>query len=407
MKLCRRTLLAIAAGVPMAGAYIPGRAMSGARNEPAERPDEERDLVLCLTGDVMSGRGIDQILPHPGDPRIFEPYVRSALDYLHFAERKHGPIPRPADFAHVWGDARERLAREAPDLRIVNLETAITADGLPEPKGINYRMHPANIGLLTAFSIDCCTLANNHLLDWGEEGLLDTLDALDGVGIRHAGAGRNAEEAAAPAVLEVAGKGRVLVFAYGFPSSGVPLEWAAGPDRPGVNVLDEPSPANLARITAHVQRFHRPGDLLVASLHWGGNWGYEVTPQERDFAHGLIAQAGFHLIHGHSSHHAKGIEIFEGRPILYGCGDFLNDYEGIEGYEAFRDDLAVAYLARFSAEGWRLRSLRLLPFRIRNFRLQRAPAEDIAWLRHTLDRESRRFATRVIPGENGDLRVEG
>ncbi len=407
MKLCRRTFLAIAAGVPMAGADIPGEAMSGSRAESVERPEAERDLTLCLTGDVMSGRGIDQILPHPGDPRIFEPYVRSALDYVHFAERKNGPIPRSVDFAYVWGDARERLVEEAPDLRIVNLETAITADGVPEPKGINYRMHPANIGLLTAFSIDCCTLANNHLLDWGEQGLIDTLEALDRTGIRHAGAGRNAEEAAAPAVLETAGKGRVLVFAFGFPSSGVPPEWAAGPDRPGVNVLDEPSPANLARIATHVQRFRRPGDLLVASLHWGGNWGYEVTPQERNFAHGLVARAGFHLIHGHSSHHAKGIEIFEGHPVLYGCGDFLNDYEGIEGYEAFRDDLAIAYLARFSADGSGLRSLRLLPFRIRNFRLGRAPAEDIAWLQRTLDRESRRFATRVIPGENGELLVEG
>ncbi len=401
MTLRRRDLPAL-----LAAGLSPGDVTTEPRTTSAASPEAERDLTLCLTGDVMSGRGIDQILPRPGDPRIFEPHVRSALDYVHLAERRNGPIPRSVDFAYVWGDARERLAREAPDLRIVNLETAITADGVPEPKGINYRMHPANIGLLTAFSVDCCTLANNHLLDWGEQGLIDTLETLDRAGIRHAGAGRDAEEAAAPAVLGLRGGKRALVFAWGLPSSGVPPEWAAGPDRPGVNVLDEPSPANLARIAAHVQRFRRPGDLLVASLHWGGNWGYEVTKEERNFARGLVARAGFHLVHGHSSHHAKGIEIFEGRPILYGCGDFLNDYEGIEGYEAFRDDLAIAFLARFPADGSRLRSLRLLPFRIRNFRLGRAPAEDLAWLQRILDRESRRFGTRVVTGGNGALLVE-
>ncbi len=211
--------------------------MSEPETRTVRAPEEGTESpLLCLTGDVMSGRGIDQILPRPGDPRIFEPYVRSALEYVRLAERRNGPIPRPVETAYVWGIARERLAREAPDLRIVNLETAITADGAPEP---------------------------------------------------------------------------------------------------------------------------------------------------------------------------KGIEIFEGRPILYGCGDFPNDYEGIEGYGAFRDDLAVAYLARFPSAGERLESLRLLPFRIRNFRLERAPAEDIAWLRRTLDRESRRFGIRVVPGGEEALQVEG
>ncbi len=398
MTLCRRDFPAAAVGI------LSGDAMSEPQTPPAHPPEEGTILTLCLTGDVMTGRGIDQILPRPADPRIFEPYARSALDYLRLAERKHGPIPRPADFAYVWGAARERLAREVPDLRIVNLETAITADGRPEPKGINYRMHPANIGVLTAFSIDCCTLANNHLLDWGEEGLIDTLETLDRAGIRHAGAGRDAEEATAPAILEVPGRGRVLVFAFALPSSGVPPGWAAGPGRPGVALLDEPSPGNLARIATLAARFRRPGDLLLASLHWGGNWGYEVTERERAFAHGLIAEAGFDGVHGHSSHHARGVEIFEDRPILYGCGDFLNDYEGIEGYEAFRDDLAVAWLARFDGDR-RLRSLRLLPFRIRNFRLDRAPPEDLAWLQRTLDRESRRFGTRVVAGGEGELLV--
>ena len=102
------------------------------------------------------------------------------------------------------------LERAAPDARIINLETAITVSDRYRPKGINYRMHPANIGCLTAAGVDCCALANNHVLDWGVAGLEETLATLDVAGIRRAGAGRDLEEGMAPAVLSVPGKGRVL-----------------------------------------------------------------------------------------------------------------------------------------------------------------------------------------------------
>ena len=142
MKPCRRTFPAIAAGVPMAGADIPGEAMRGSRAEPEERPEAEPNPTLCPTGDGMSGRGIDRILPHPGDPRIFAPWVRSALDSVHVAERKNGPIPRSVDFAYVRGDARERPAREVADLRIVDPGTAVTADGVPVPEDIAWPQRP-------------------------------------------------------------------------------------------------------------------------------------------------------------------------------------------------------------------------------------------------------------------------
>ncbi len=357
---------------------------------------DRETLTICLTGDVMTGRGVDQILPHPCDPRLHEPYARCALDYVHLAERRNGPIPRPVGFDYVWGEARGRLAREAVDCRIINLETAITADGTPEPKGINYRMSPANIGVLSGLPVDACTLANNHVLDWGEGGLRDTLEALTKAGIRHAGAGRDALEAAAPAVLTQGDGKRILLFGYGCPSSGIPLHWAAAARRPGVNLLADLSDAALARMRRQVEAFRRPGDVLIASIHWGSNWGYEIRAEQRHFAHRLIGEIGFHLVHGHSSHHAKAVELFEERPILYGCGDFLNDYEGIEGYETYRDDLAIAYLARFRREGNRLESLRLLPFRIRRFRLEAADPQDRDWLRGVLDRESRRFGTTLI-----------
>ena len=115
----------------------------------------------------------------------------------------------------------------------------------------------------------------------------------------------------------------------------------------------------------------RAGDIVIASLHWGGNWGFSVPEEHVRFAHGLI-QAGVDLVHGHSSHHVRPIEVFEGKLILYGCGDFLNDYEGIGGYEEFRDDLALMYLPAVDGFTGRLIDLCLAPMRIRHFRANRS-----------------------------------
>ncbi|CAM3496131.1 Bacterial capsule synthesis protein PGA_cap [Halomonas lysinitropha] len=128
-------------------------------------------VTLWLTGDVMTGRGIDQILSHPGEPRIFESCMASASGYVRLAERVNGPIPHPVDFAYAWGDALAWLERQAPDLRLINLETAVTTSDYAEPKGIQYRMHPANLPVLAAAGVDACVLANNHVLDWGRRGL--------------------------------------------------------------------------------------------------------------------------------------------------------------------------------------------------------------------------------------------
>jgi poly-gamma-glutamate capsule biosynthesis protein CapA/YwtB (metallophosphatase superfamily) len=198
---------------------------------------------------------------------------------------------------------------------------------------------------------------------------------------------------------------RVLVFAFGSTTSGIPSDWAAGDAKPGVNLLEDLSDRTVAGIAARVQAARRPGDLVVASVHWGGNWGYRILPERRHFAQGLIDQAAVDIVHGHSSHHPLGIEIHRGKPILYGCGDFINDYEGISGYEEFRSDLTVMYLPTISVSSGRLVDLRLVPFRMAKFRLNRVAREDAIWLRNTLDRESSKFGTRVTLNEDGPLTV--
>lgn len=361
---------------------------------------DPRTITLFLCGDVMTGRGIDQILPHPSEPTIHEPYASSALEYLALAERAAGPVPRPVDFAYIWGDALTELEARAPDLRIANLETSITTSREAQPRGINYRMHPRNAPCLRVAGLDCCVLANNHVIDWGISGLLETLETLRTAGIVTAGAGGDAEEAARPAVLTAPDGGRVLVFGFGSPSSGVPLLWAATEDRAGVNVLPDLSQRTAEGIAAQIATHRREGDLVVASIHWGGNWGYEIPREQREFAHRLIDAGSVDVVHGHSSHHPKGIEHYRGRSILYGCGDFINDYEGIHGYEEFRK-LAPAYFLTLDADSGRLADLAVVPFRSVRFRLQRADRSEAEWLRQLLDREGKPLGTTATLAEDG------
>jgi len=354
----------------------------------------------------MTGRGIDQILPHPSRPHLFEPYVQSALDYVALAEARSGTIAKPVDLAYIWGDGLGELEQLRPHARIVNLETAITvAEDAWPGKGIHYRMHPGNVGCLTAAGIDCCVLANNHVLDWGHAGLTETLDTLRGAALRTAGAGRDEQEACAPAVILVPG-GRVLVFAFGLSSAGVPSDWAATERRAGVCFLDEISEPAADAIARKVGAAKRAGDIVVASIHWGSNWGYGVTAPERAFAHRLVDSAGVDIVHGHSSHHPKGLEVYHGKLVLYGCGDFLNDYEGISGYESFRSDLTLMYFPTLDAATGRLSAMTFTPMRVQHFRLNRAAAADVQWLQQRLDIESRRFGASVLGEPDGRLRLQ-
>jgi poly-gamma-glutamate synthesis protein (capsule biosynthesis protein) len=351
-------------------------------------------VTLFLCGDVMTGRGVDQILPRPGDPRLWERYVEDARDYVSLAEAKHGAIRAPVAPTYIWGEALSEWDRVRPDARIVNLETAVTARGEPWPaKGIHYRMHPGNIDCLSLAKPDVCVLANNHVLDFGWTGLEDTLDTLAAAGMAAAGAGRTLAEARAPAVVPLAGGSHVLVTAAATATSGVSDAWAAGHDRAGVDVLPDLSRATAREVAARARRVSRPGDFLVASIHWGTNWGYDVPADHVRFARWLIDD-GVHIVHGHSSHHPRPIEVYRDGLILYGCGDFLNDYEGIEGAEAYRGDLALMYFATLSPDG-ALVSLEMTPLQIRQMRLARPKTVDVEWLRVTLDRVSAPCGARV------------
>jgi poly-gamma-glutamate capsule biosynthesis protein CapA/YwtB (metallophosphatase superfamily) len=225
-------------------------------------PSSSIKLFLC--GDVMTGRGIDQILPNPCNPRLYEEYMASAEGYVRLAEDAHGDIPRSAPLSYIWGAALDEFERVKPALRIVNLETSVTRSESYFAKGINYRMSPENAGCLTSAGVDCCKLAN----------------------IKTAGAGRRLAEAWAPAVFEIPGKGRVLVFSCACVSSGAPMSWAATDDA-GVALLPDLSEASVSLLVREMSRAIQSDDVIVLSVHHGPNWGYEVRDEDRYFAHRL------------------------------------------------------------------------------------------------------------------------
>ncbi|MFF9011516.1 CapA family protein [Streptomyces sp. NPDC014870] len=362
------------------------------------------DLVgLFLCGDVMLGRGVDQILPHPGDPHLRERYVRDARSYVALAEAVSGPIPHRVDFDYPWGVALDALDAAAPDVRVTNLETAVTTSDETAPgKAVHYRMHPENVPCLTAVRPDVCVLANNHVLDHGRGGLAETLDTLAKHGVRTVGAGEDAEAAARPAIVDLPGGGRLVAYALGMASSGIPRDWAATARHSGVHYAAGPTAASAARLLARIRDTKAPGDLVLVSLHWGSNWGYALTGGDVDYAHALI-DAGADVVHGHSSHHPRPLEVHRGKLVLHGCGDLINDYEGITGYEQYRDELRLLYLVSVRPDDGLLQEVRIIPLRARRMRLEHAPGRDTRWLHDVLGRTSRPHGARVDLGEDGTL----
>ncbi len=360
-------------------------------------------ITLFLCGDVMTGRGIDQILPYPSHPVLYERFVKNAYDYIDLAMKKNGPFLPPVDFTYIWGNAIERI-RNA-DLRIINLETSITKSNKHLQKGINYRMHPDNIPCLTGAYVDCCTLANNHVLDWGVDGLTETLDLLKKSGICYTGAGYYLRASKVPCRLNIPSKGRVLVFAYGLPSSGIPKDWQARTDRAGINMINDLSENNIKNIANEIKGYKKPNDLLVVSIHWGENWGYEIPESHKELAHQLIDLEAADIIHGHSSHHFLGIEVYKNKPIFYGCGDLINDYEGIDGYEKYRDDLGFMYFTESNPSNGQLISLRMVPTQIKNMRINSPDIKDNKWMYSILNRECKKFNTKAERKEDASFNL--
>ncbi len=357
-------------------------------------------VAIALAGDVMIARGIDQIFRASVDPELREPAVQDARDYVRLAERASGPVPRDVDSAYIWGDLLPVLDALSPDATIVNVETSLTTSATFAPyKGIHYRAHPDHAAVLDAVPAPVCALANNHVLDFGLEGFAETLRTLRASGIPACGAGGNRAEAERPVVSPTRD---VVVLACCTGDCGVPPQWSADDERPGVYRIDRLDDEAIRHMENLIGPHRSDGAIAVVSIHWGANWGYAVARSQREFAHALMDEGIADVVFGHSSHHPRPFEMRSGKPIFYGCGDLINDYEGIRGHEEYRPELVGCYLLTFERHTRTLVDLRIVPLRLRRFRLERAAPGDAQWLANRLEEENRRIGgPRLTTGPDG------
>jgi poly-gamma-glutamate capsule biosynthesis protein CapA/YwtB (metallophosphatase superfamily) len=312
-------------------------------------------VTVALAGDVMLGRGVNEALRTLGSE---EP----------------------------WGDVLPPLA--SADLRIVNLECALTGHEEPwsrTPKVFHFRADPSAVEVLRAASIDACSLANNHILDFEKQGLLDTLKHLDAADIRYAGAGRDPEEAARPALLRSDHANRVALLAF---TDNEP-PFAAGPERPGTNYLPVSlEPEVLRRVEAAVGAAHGAGaDTIVFSNHWGPNMVQRPSDLFRRFARAVMDR-GADVYYGHSAHIFQGVEIYQGKPILYDTGDFIDDY-AVD--PRLRNDRS--FLFRISLEGGELRRMELFPVVLSYARVDLAKGSEREAIMNRMEDLSREMGT--------------
>jgi poly-gamma-glutamate capsule biosynthesis protein CapA/YwtB (metallophosphatase superfamily) len=327
-------------------------------------------IVLGLVGDVMLGRGVDEAL---------KDYRRSEK---------------------LWGDTLSVL--EAADLRVINLECAITTHENPwsrTPKTFHFRADPSRaVRVLRAARIDACSLANNHTLDFEEEGLLDTLEYLDGAGIRHAGAGRDLEEAARPAILGGPDPEKVALLAF---TDNEPA-FAAGVGRPGTNYLPTSlEPEVLDRVEAAIAGAREAGaDTILFSNHWGPNMVERPRDIFRRFARSVVDR-GADVYYGHSAHVFQGVEVYRGKPILYDTGDFIDDYAV---NDRLRNDRSFVFLV--SVEGGEFRRLELFPVVLSFAHTRLATGGERREILRRMERLSDELGTRLLRRE-GALVLEG
>ncbi|OGP22435.1 MAG: capsular biosynthesis protein [Deltaproteobacteria bacterium GWA2_55_10] len=256
---------------------------------------------------------------------------------------------RPPEYP--WGNTLSKF--KGADARIANLECVISDKGRPwsaTPKVFHFRSDSKNIECLKIAGINAVSIANNHSLDYEYDALFEMIEILERAGIARAGAGRNLDEASSPAYFEAAGK-RCAMLAF---TDNEPL-WEAKKDRPGVYYVpvdvDDPRAQGLFD---RVELARKETGFVIVSAHWGPNWGYTPAASHIPFGRRLI-ESGADMVFGHSCHVFQGIEFYRGGAVIYGAGDFIDDY-AIDEEE--RNDESFIFIAEIEKK---VRSMRLVP----------------------------------------------
>jgi len=313
------------------------------------------NVVIGFTGDVMLGRLVNKKI--------------SATNYV-----------------YPWGDMLETLKQH--EVNIINLETTLTQHVKKIPKVFNFRADPDKIESLTEASIDLVCLANNHIRDFGDEGLIETIEVLDKAKIKHVGAGLTLQDARRPVVIEKNGI-KIGVIGWTDNESG----WKAGENKPGSNYIEV---GDIASIKECIKEVREKVDILIVTMHWGPNNRPRPTQDFQAFAHDMI-DAGIDILHGHSAHIFQGVEVYKGKLIMYDTGDFVDDY--MVG-PIKRNDQSFLFSVEVSKQG--VQGLKLTPVLISNMQVNKAQGNDLKQTIERMKKLSAEFGTKFSE-ENSKL----
>lgn len=272
------------------------------------------------------------------------------------------------------------------DAFLVNLECALTSREQMFPgarKAFYFRADPAAVETLTSAGVDLVTLANNHALDAGYDGLTDTLSVLRNHGIRYVGAGERLDEASSAVCWSVRGASLGIV-AY----CDHQRDFAARVDRPGIRFAVLRRSEDVEIISREVASLRENADYGLVALHWQPNWVADVAPWTRRLARDIV-DAGAHVVWGHSPHHFQGVEWMGAAVVLYSTGDLVDDYAVVP---RFRNDRQLLFDVTL---GRGVESVRALPLALDVGRTRPAGGEDRAWIVRRFTKMCRRLGSRV------------
>lgn len=244
--------------------------------------------------------------PEPRQPLVIHGTGDVSLDPTYI------PAFRTNGYGWAWSGLDGLFRRD--DLTVINHECPSTDIVAPIPKQFSFRCDPAALPIAHRFGIDVASLANNHGFDQGPEALLDSIANIQAAGIVPVGAGATAEEADAPAYIDVKGW-RIAIVGVGEVLD--PIDQVAIGDEPGTAVGHD-----FPRALRAIREAEANADLVIVVIHWG----VELDTQPRDYqvdeGHRMI-EAGADMIFGHHAHRLQPMEMYRGRPIFWGLGNFV------------------------------------------------------------------------------------
>ena len=309
---------------------------------------KENNIILCFAGDTMLGR-----------------LVNKRID--------------KTNYAYPWGNILPILKNT--DINIINLETTLSNSNKKIPKVFNFKATPDKVKSLTKASINVVNLANNHILDFDTEGLLETIQTLNAAGIKHVGAGKNLEMAKKMVTIK---KNGIKIGVIGY--TDYPKAWAATKEKTGTNFIQIGS---IQKIKNDIKTAKKNVDILIITIHWGPNMRQQPPKEFQDFAHQII-NAGADIIHGHSAHIFQGVEVYKDKLIMYDTGDFVDDYK-VDSL--LRNDQSFLFLVTVNKTG--IKKIKLIPLLISNMQVNKAEGEEKKEMIKKIKKLSAEFNTHI------------